>query len=313
MIKKYSLFLSLTALLAAGCSNSNPTSEPTPETSLKIYTSIAPLHFVCQKLLGDIDQVLPIIPVGEDEAEHVPEREVLVDMIQSNLIILNGAGFENWLDAVSIPETKIHDSAEIFRDQWIEYEGIVHSHGGREDHSHTGYNGHTWLSPYHFKKQSTSVYEQLKTMLSPEEQEQRDFDQRYNKLMESLLSLHVRTQEVFEPVKGTMLAATHPTYDYIGQAYGFEVLNIDLPPDLEEIDEAAQAELDTLRKQIDENGVSILFWEEEPSHFISQIVTEMGVRNLVFHPLAGMDDPDYLTGMIENLNRAAEVIGQNTP
>lgn len=312
-MKKVTPFLPLLALLIAGCSDPNSAPEASTERSLRIYTSIAPLHYACEQLLGDMDQVLPICPVGEDEPEYIPERDVLTDMVQSDLIVVNGATFENWLTSVSIPETKVHDSAKIYEEEWVKYDGVVHAHGDKEEHSHSGYNGHTWLSPYHFQKQCTSVYEKLKAMLSPEEQELRQLDQRYSELMEELSGLHAHAQSVFEPAKGATLAATHPTYDYIGKAYGFQVFNIDLPPDLGEIDESAQAQLDALKQQIDENGVTFLFWEEEPSRFIAEVVTELGVRNLVFDPLAGMDDPDYITGMMDNLDRAAEIMAGNRP
>lgn len=298
----------LTSLLLSGCSKEKAETQQTTETALKIYTGIAPLNFVCKQLLGEQDQVLEICPVGEDEPEYIPVRSTLVDMINSDAIIINGASFENWLNAVSIPETKIHDSAAIYKDEWVEYQGVVHSHGGQDDHSHTGYNGHTWLSPHYFKKQCTSVYKKLKLLLSPEEQQKRDLEGKYNQLMDQLSSVDKRCAEVFESVKGTSLAATHPTYDYIGKAYGFEVLNLDIPPDVEKIDETIQQQLDLLKQQVKEKGVTFLFWEEEPNELISKEIAKLGVRNLVFHPLAGMDDPDYITGMLDNLNRAEAVI-----
>jgi zinc transport system substrate-binding protein len=298
------------SILLSGCSKQETEQNLPAEKTLIIYTSIAPLNFACKQLLSDQDQVLETCPVGEDEPEYIPETDTLVKMINSDLIVLNGASFENWLKTVSIPEPKLLDSSAIYKDEWVEYQGVVHSHGGQADHSHTGYNGHTWTAPAYFQKQCTSVYEKIKTLLTPEEQQQRNLDSRYQELMNKLTALNAAGQKVFTPVKGMTLAASHPTYDYLGLSYGFTVFNIDLPPDAETIDKTIQQTLDTLKQQKEENGVSILFWEEEPNELITKVTTDIGIHNLVYEPLAGMDAPDYITGMMANFERVKSVISQ---
>lgn len=296
------------ALALTGCSERDAGPERSERSGLKIYTSIAPLNYVCERLLGDEDEVIAICPIGEDEPEYVPLPETLVEMIDSDLIVINGATFENWLNAVSIPETLIFDTAEVYREEWVEYDDVVHSHGDKEDHSHTGFNGHTWTAPRYFHKQSTAVYERLRSMLGEERVSERNLAEKFDALSRELLELDRHGAEVFAPMKGKTIAASHPTYDYLGMSYGFNVFNIDLPPDEEEISESIQEELDELKANKEAHGTSIIFWEEEPNELIQEALAELGVWSLVFHPLAGMDDPDYITGMMANFERAETAI-----
>jgi zinc transport system substrate-binding protein len=297
------LLLSLT-----GCSKQDAEQQKATEKALTVYTTIAPLHYVCEQLLGDQDQVIETCPIGEDEPEYIPAADVLVAMVDSDTIFINGASFENWLNAVSLPETLIHDTASIYQDEWLEYQGVAHSHGGQDDHSHNGYNGHTWTSPHYFQLQCQSVYEKLQTLLTPEEQQARNLDANYQQLTDKLSKLNEQCKQAFAPVKGTTLAASHPTFDYLGKSCGFEVINLDIAPDIEEINEQVQTQIDLLQQQKKENGLSLLFWEEQPNDFIGNTLSKLGFVHIVYHPLAGMDDPDYITGMMKNFERVTAAI-----
>ena len=101
------LFLTLT-----GCYKQDAEQQQSAEKTLTVYTSIAPLNFACKQLLGDPDQVIETCPIGKDEPEYIPASDALIDMVESDVIFINGATFENWLNAVSLPETLIHDTAK---------------------------------------------------------------------------------------------------------------------------------------------------------------------------------------------------------
>ncbi len=307
MIKK--ITITLTALvLAAGCTQQTEPTETTAERSLQIYTTIAPIYFVAHRLLGDNDTIINTTPPGEDGAHHIPERDVLMEMANADLIILNGAGFEEWVDAVSLPDSILFDSAQTFREEWIPYETLVHSHGGHDDHSHEGYNGHTWIAPSFFQKQVTAIYEKLKTMLTEEEQEARNLSENYLGLYAELTALDAKGRAMFAPLRGTTLAATHPTYDYLARAYGFKIFNVDIDPDAAEITTHIDGELHKLDHLLEHTPITFLLWEEEPSKVLQEAVADRNLTNIVFSPLEDMDDPDYITGMENTFREIAEIL-----
>jgi zinc transport system substrate-binding protein len=310
MIKKI-LFTVLAVAITAGCGRKAETEDARSRGALKVYTTIAPIHFVTRQLLGEKDRIMNTCPPGEDEPTYIPPRSVLMDMLKADVIILNGASFEEWLEAVSLPASRLFDSSLNFKDQWLTYEGIVHSHGGQDDHSHEGYNGHTWLSPHFFIKQTTAIYEKLKSLLTEEEQQARNLSENFNVLSGQLAALDDKARTVFTPLNGTTVAATHPTYDYVAKAYGFEVFNLDIDPNEDEVGEKVQRQLDLLTKKMQGTPIRFLLWEEEPSDALKTAVGAMNLVNVVFPPIAGMEDPDYLTGMEEALAQIAVIFKGN--
>ena len=306
-MKSFALAL-LPFVLLVGCARKDETPAAAGERSLRIYTTIAPIYYVTRQLLGDRDMVINTVPAGEDSVTYIPDRSVLTDMLTADLVILNGAGFEEWLEKVSLPDRLFFDSAHVFKDEWLVYEGVVHSHGGQDDHSHEGYNGHTWLAPAYFQRQVRAIYEKLKTVLTEEEQQTRNLSANFDALDARLTALDAQARTVFAPLQGTTLAATHPTYDYLAKSYGFAIFNIDIDPDAEEITGHIQRELDKLRKQRETTNISFLLWEEDPSDVLLEAVAGLQLINIVFPPFDDVDDPDYFTGMSETLEQIAEII-----
>ena len=312
MIKITALVFSALVLLA-GWSREAPPAEANAARSLRIYTTIAPIHYVVNQLLGDHDTIINTTPAGEDPSNFIPERDVLMDMANADLIILNGAGFETWVDTVSLPDSILFDSSKIFEDTWIEYDEVVHSHGDLDDHSHEGFNGHTWIAPSYFQQQVTAIYEKLKTILTEEEQAARNLSANYQALSSRLTELDSMGRAVFEPVRGTTLVATHPPFDYVARAYGFTVFNIDIDPDAEEITDHIADEfqkIDALREQ---TPVTFLLWEEDISDVLESEVAVRQLTNIIFEPLDDVEDPDYFTGMAENYSAIAEILTAPSP
>lgn len=298
----------LALIMVSGCSQQTEPIAPSPDRTLTVYTTIAPIHFAVRELLGDRDTVINTTSVGEDAAHYMPDRDVLSEMVEADLIILNGAGFEEWSDSVTLPDSITLDSAHAFRNEWIAYEKVVHSHGDHEHHSHEGYNGHTWMAPAYFQQQVETIYERLKTMLTEEQQQARNLSENYLALNTQLSGLDAKARAVLTPLQGTTIAATHPTYDYLGQSYDFEVFNIDIDPTAEEVTSHIDGELHKLSHEQAHTAIAYLFWEEEPSEALQQATAEMGITNIVFPPLEDMDDPDYISGMEDTLSEIAHII-----
>jgi zinc transport system substrate-binding protein len=290
-------------LLPTGCGTQDEVSSELAKTQLTIYTTIAPHYYACRQLLGEHDQLINTCPVEQDAANYTPERQVLKELIKSDLIIINGASFEQWIPHVTLPDSKVLDASLNFKKDWLNYQAKRHSHGGADDHSHKGVNGHTWLAPHYFKKQCQAIYERLQTILSKEEQQRRSLTDNHNRLQEQLAALDAKGQALFAPLKSITLAATHPTYDYLAQQYGFKVFNITLDPEAENLDQKAQQEIERLKKQQAETGISYLLWESQPNEKMAEAITDLGIKNILFAPLESMDHQDYIAGMEANFTR----------
>ena len=172
MVKHY-LFCGL-LFLTVGCqrvANQSPASKP---HRYQIYTTSYPLFFVAQRLCTNQADVLFPAPANEDPAFRRPSKEVIRQYQQADLVLLNGAAFEKWVETTSLPLNTLVDTAAAFKDQWIMFpEVITHSHGPQGAHSHGNIDFNTWLDPLLLMRQAETVETALRQLSVPTEAELR--------------------------------------------------------------------------------------------------------------------------------------------
>lgn len=276
---------------------------------LDVFTTIAPLHYATSQILGSSEGVINTAPPDRDAASYRPERRVLRSMLNADLIVINGASFEEWLPRVSLPKSKILNTADSFHHDWLSYDGgKVHSHGDGVMHSHHGINGHTWLATKYYKKQCAAIYERLDEILEKNETPRDGLKENYEALMQKLTQLEGEADIAFAPIKGKTIAATHASYDYLAVQHGFSVFNTHIDPDEAKIDKKLQATLQDLAANAKAQNIQYLFWESEPSKALANEVEKIGLINVVFKPLESMDTPDYVAGMRDNFQTLHTVL-----
>jgi len=112
---------------------------------VKVFASNYPLSYFAERISGNPEIV--IFPaIDGDPAFWEPKIADIIKMQQSDIILLNGAAYEKWLKAVSLPRRKIINTSKAFREQLIVMEESVdHKHGPSGDHSHSGTAFTTWI------------------------------------------------------------------------------------------------------------------------------------------------------------------------
>lgn len=98
-----SAFLCLVALVAvlglAACTA--PAAQPAAgPASLKVLAVETFLADIAQNVAGDRVQIAALMPIGVDPHAFKPTPQDVVKISQSQVLIVNGAGFESWLDKV---------------------------------------------------------------------------------------------------------------------------------------------------------------------------------------------------------------------
>lgn len=179
-----------------GCSNRSTknsagwTSESQPAlASNRIFAVSYPLQFLTQQIVGDQIEVLVPFESTSDPRTSKPTRKTIEQMQQSDLVIANGIGarYAKWLAVVSVPDSKIINSAShgLALTEFIALKGesLVHSHGPEGEHSHPVMAARTWLAPSLAKKQASYIAKQLKQTY-PDQSER--FDENLNRLQSQL-------------------------------------------------------------------------------------------------------------------------------
>ncbi len=93
-------------------------------------------------------------------------------MRAARLIVMSGAGYEPWKDRVSLPDSRVVDSSEGFRDELIRIpDAVTHQHGPDGKHSHAGFVSALWLDPVLAAAQLTELEKSL-AALRPDQKHQ---------------------------------------------------------------------------------------------------------------------------------------------
>ena len=147
------------AIVAVGCSDEP--AEPVQDAGevMQVMVMNHPLMYFVRRLTGDSLEVKLLAPAGTDPALWAPEVADVLMLQAADLVLLNGAGYEGWLDKVSISAGKLVDTSAGFRDRWIRVEDqVTHSHGPQGEHSHGSEIGHTILEFHNGRRCSTGQY-----------------------------------------------------------------------------------------------------------------------------------------------------------
>ncbi len=276
---------------------------------LQTLTTFYPTQYFAQRIAGDLAEVICPLPDDADPIFWMPDPTTIQRYQQADLIILNGAGFEKWVQVVSLPDSKMVDTASTLPDPLIRYENAtVHQHGPEgNEHTHEGIDGHTWPDPINAKAQATVIRDAFLKRL-PKQKQQKAINQAYQRLAKDLDQLDA----AFRSLKLPPVLCSHPAYNYLARRYSWTIHNLDLDPD-SPLSKEALANIQSILKNF---PAKHLLWEGTPQTVTSrQLSADLGLQSLTISPcelLSKADQTeglDYLSVMQANAN-ALQAISQ---
>ncbi len=288
------LALSL-VLLTAACNRDTIEQNPSTNTSAKpvIYTDFYPTQYFTRRITGDLADVVCPVPPDEDAIFWKPDAETIARYQQADLIVLNGAGFAQWVAQATLPDSRVVETANPFKSEWITYENaVVHKHGNEGEHSHEGLDGHTWVDPVNAKIQAGEI---LAALLREWPEHKEAFEKGFASLATDLDALDAGFRALASDIP---LLTSHPAYNYIARRYGWKIHNLDLDPETMPDD----ATFATIKEILVDFPAKSLLWESAPTPEIAaRFQSELGLASKVFSPCELKDTDDYLTVMQANL------------
>ncbi|MGO9204072.1 MAG: metal ABC transporter substrate-binding protein, partial [Limisphaerales bacterium] len=171
----------------------------------RVCTTSYPLFYFAQRLAGDRAEVAFPAPPNEDPVFWRPSREVVRQYQQADLILLNGADFEKWVNTTSLPLAPQVDTSAGFKGEWLMFpEVITHSHGPQGMHSHGNIDYNTWLDPLLAIRQAETAAAALGRLL-PEADA--DIRRRAKELLRDLEALDQQLRDLSVRLAGQPLLA----------------------------------------------------------------------------------------------------------
>lgn len=294
-------------VLAAGCGKKTSTSA-TQTGKPTVYTTSYPMTFFAERIGGDLINVVCPVPADEDAIFWMPDASAIQAYQKADLIILNGAGFAKWVQKVSLPESRVVNTAKPFEDSFLTIEHTTeHSHGKAGKHAHEGIDGHTWVDPVNAKIQAGEIE---KALVKRFPEHEAAFKTGFTSLAADIDALDSKLKTFQAAYKNQALLASHPAYNYLARRYAWNLQSLDLDPQEMPLDKTITA----IKEMLKTHPAKYLIWEAYPTEAIAQrLKDELGLTSIEFSPCELLSDAeidagtDYMTVMQSNLKNIGVV------
>jgi zinc transport system substrate-binding protein len=248
------------------------------------------------------------VPAAVDPAFWKPLPEDIAGFQRADVILLNGAGYGEWVETASLPPSKLVDTSRSFHDRLIRVEDLVrHSHGPEGEHSHAGTAFTTWLDPTLALEHARAVRAAF-AELRPETEAA--FETGFLALERDLLDLDERLRAIVARDPKRPLLASHPVYQYLARRYGLDLKSVHWEPDEAPLDEMWKE----LRALLASHPARWMLWEGRPLDETVRKLEALGVRSVVFAPCANVPEAgDWLDAQRENARSLEAVFAAEAP
>lgn len=270
------------------------------EARLRVVATNYPLAYFAERLGGQRLKVIFPVPDSEDPAYWKPDAQAIGQMQRADLIVLNGAGYEKWLNRVSLPKLKQVDTSSGFKDAFIQIkDAVTHTHGPGGEHSHDGTAFTTWLDFEQAGKQAAALahaIQRRRPELKSVVQENLDT------LLAELGGIDAELKRLSSAWAKQPVLGSHPVYQYLARRYGLKMESVhwephEMPP---------ESEWNALKKLLASHPARIMLWEAPPSPEIAARLKTLKVASVVFDPCANRPKTgDFLSVMRANIHHFA--------
>ena len=212
-----------------GCSETPSGQKASGHDTPSVQVVNYPLQYFAERIGGELIEVEFSVPPDVDPAFWRPDAEAVVAFQRADLIFLNGAGYAQWIDRVSLPVSRLVDTSAGFREDYIEIDDTsTHQHGPQGEHTHGEIAFTTWVDPTLGIEQARAIMTALSRKW-PDHAE--TFESNFKSLEQDLSALDADLKRLFSLRADEPLLASHPVYQYLARRYGLEVISLHWEPE----------------------------------------------------------------------------------
>lgn len=277
-------------LLVSACSPVQNSNAAALKKVIAVETFLAD---IARNVAGDRLQIDSIIPVGVDPHSFEPSPRDVAAMADSRLLLVNGAGYETWLQKslanIGAQVEVVQASAGLTPRKQSPNEIVDPSRP---------VDPHFWLDPNNVMTYVANIRDAF-SRIDPAGKE--IYAQNAENYIAQLKDLDawVKTQVSQIPAEKRVLVTNHESLGYFADRYGFSILGTVLPGTSSESSPSAQ-EMSDLIQRIRQSPVKLIFLELGANPALAdQIAAETGARvvtNLYTESLSapGGEAPTYI-------------------
>ena len=264
-----------------------------------------PLQYFTKRIAGDQVEVFFPVPREEDPAFWKPQDQDIEACQRADLILLNGAEYEKWLPAATLPLARQVVTSQAFAERYMTNgEVVTHSHGPQGMHSHGLIDFNTWMDPTQAALQAQSIHDTLARLVPGAN---KDFDANLKVLQQDLAEIDAALEQASAVLGKSPLLGSHPVYQYAARRYGWNLRSVHWEPD----EMPSEQEWMKFEQLHGDHPGKIMIWEEDPLPAVADRLRKMGIEPIAFETCASQPEKgDYLTTMKANAARLSAAAGK---
>jgi zinc transport system substrate-binding protein len=274
--------------------------KKTNESKLQVISSFYPLYEFSQKIGQEKVDVKLLVPVGVEPHDWEPTIKDVQQMQKSDLIIINGIGFESWVDKLNEMDYQgvIVDTSNGIVIKNTDDESSVH-----EEHPDESGDPHIWLNPAFAKIQVQNI---ANAFSSSDPENQQYFQENAANYISELDLLDSKIHNELSGCNHDFIAF-HDAFSYFADEY--DLIQHTIISSYVPHAEPTAKTLENVINKAKQLNLTVIFTEETADPKTSQVIAnEIGGKILVLSPLEIGDDGTYISRMTENLNHLKEAL-----
>jgi len=261
------------------------------KSKIVAIASFYPLYEFTKEVGGDKVDVSLLVPQGVEPHDWEPTIKDIQKIHQADLIIINGNGFENWVDKIDSSKVTIINSGRSFG--W-----------SNSNESTKPLDFHYWLNPLSAKLQIKDITNGLIEADPENEIYYKNTKKAYELKLDAL---HLKIKAELDGCEKDFVTF-HDAFSYFAHQYDLNqhsVIQSNLPHS-----EPTAKKLENIIDLAKTLEIDVIFTEEGVDTRSSEVIAnELGGRVLVLSPLEVVDDDSsYIEKMQENLLNLKEAL-----
>ena len=273
------------------------------ENRVLVFVSIVPQKYIVQQIGNELVDIRVMVPPGASPATYEPKPRQMTGLSKAEIYFSIGVPFEDvWLERIVAVNPKmklVHTDRDIEKipmathlhqnDKGKKHEG--------DEHTHSGFDPHIWLSPPLVKVQARTI---LTALLEIDPSRKTIYQANYDEFSSKIDALDTRLKTIFADKQGLRFMVFHPSWGYFARSYGLKQVPIEI-----EGKNPKPARLKALIEYAGEKDINVIFVQPQFSFKSAGLIAkEIGGQVAFVDPLA----EDWLSNLREVADKFREAL-----
>ncbi|NNE91869.1 MAG: zinc ABC transporter solute-binding protein [Verrucomicrobiales bacterium] len=262
-------FLGASALFLSGCQSDM---DPDAGAKPRIVATTTMLADMARQIAGDEAEVIGLMAPGVDPHTYELPARAIGQLNSADLVIYNGllleGKMEEVIEGLSSKGVEVFAAGKILPKDRLVASGEA-GHGG---------DPHIWGDAELWAEVVDPVASAILSILPNPKEKAADLRPRQEAYKKKILDLHswIKSRIAEVPEDQRLLVTSHDAFNYLGRAYGFEVIGIQ---GISTATEAGMADIVNTVDLVKERGVKAIFVESSVSSAtIERVAKDAGVK-----------------------------------